>query len=419
MQFQIPYHIVQDVVPLLLEYCQQHGLDRFFLIADENTYRVLGERVASSLEASGRDVKTIILTGPQISTNEHYIVQAMLSTNGESRTYLAVGSGTITDITRFISHRARDKFISLPTAPSVDGFTSVVAPTAVGSYKYPVPAQPPSAVFAELPVLCAAPQSLIAAGFGDLIGKYTSLADWRLGALLYDEPYDATIDQRMLADVEATTAAADLLAARTPEGIKRLMDGLIGCGFGMLAFGDSRPASGSEHHLGHYWEGKLIMEGRPAVLHGAEVGVATVISARRYALLRTITREEAELRLEQRGLPSRQTMLEEIDHGYGEIADHIARIQAPLLDLSPAQMKENKARILANWNTIQMIAATVPPPEQVISWLKAVQGPVHPGEIGLSEEETILGLQSAHYLRDRFTLHRLAFWLNLPTSLPD
>jgi glycerol-1-phosphate dehydrogenase [NAD(P)+] len=418
MQPQILYQIVPDAVPALLAYCQEHALQRFFLVADENTYRVLGERVEAALKANGLDVKTILLTGPHISTNEHFIVRTMLETNGESRTYLAVGSGTITDITRFVSHRAHDSFLSLPTAPSVDGFTSVVAPTAVGSYKYPVPAQPPDAVFAELPVLCAAPQPLIAAGFGDLLGKFTSLADWRLGALLYDEPYDAHVYQQMLDEVEETTAAVDAVASHSEQGIRRLMDGLIGCGFGMLAFGESRPASGSEHHLGHYWEGKLIMEGRPAVLHGAEVGVATVFSTRRYALLRGISREKASQLLEQRGTPTREMMLEEIQAGYGPIAGHIAQIQSPLLAMTAPDIMDLKARILNHWDAVQAIADTVPTPDQIVSWLSAVNGPITPSEIGLSPEETILGLQSAHYLRDRFTLHRLAFWLNLPTGYP-
>ena len=38
-----------------------------------------------------------------------------------------------------------------------------------------------------------APQRLIAAGFGDMIGKITSLADWKLGSILWDEPYDTAI----------------------------------------------------------------------------------------------------------------------------------------------------------------------------------------------------------------------------------
>jgi glycerol-1-phosphate dehydrogenase [NAD(P)+] len=415
----VPYHLTADAIPPLLDYCREKGLTRFFLVADKNTYSVLGQRVEAALLAQGWDVKTILLTGAEIVTNENSIVQVQVETSGESRTFLAVGSGTITDITRFVSHRSHDPFLSIPTAPSVDGFTSTVAPTVVGSYKAPIPAQPPAAVFADLPTLCAAPRAMIAAGLGDLLGKYTSLADWRIGHLLYDEPYDPLIEQQMRASVDNTIEALDSIADGTETGISRLMDGLVGSGFGMLAFGDSRPASGSEHHIGHFWEMKLIVEGRPAALHGAEVGVATILSARRFALLRQMTRGQAEEVLLQRTLPDPNTLIDEITAGYGPAAARIIAVQQPLLTMTPGELQALKDRILDQWDAVQEIAAAVPFPEQFASWLETVGGVTVPSQLNLSDNETVMGLRCAHYLRDRFTLNRLAFWLDLPLGFHD
>jgi glycerol-1-phosphate dehydrogenase [NAD(P)+] len=414
MNQPIPYLVVPDAVPPLINYCQERGLNRFFLVADPNTYRVLGQRVETALKVFGMDIKTIVLTGEEIITDEHYVVQALVETKGEDRPFIAVGSGTVTDVTRFISHRTHQFFISLPTAPSMDGYTSIVAPMIVGKYKMPVPAQPPAAVFADLPTLCAAPKAMIAAGLGDLLGKYTSLADWCLGALLYDEPYNAEVDQYMLASVDATVAEIDQVANASCDGITRLMDGLVGAGFGMLAFGDSRPASGSEHHIAHYWEMMGIIEGRRANLHGAEVGIATALSARRYKMLRQVSRVEAEHLLAMRILPTKDTMLAEIQAGYGPVAGQIAQIQAPLFAMTNYDLETLKQRILTHWDDVQKIARRVPAPEQIEAWLVAVKGAVHPADIGLNEAETVLGLKSAHYLRDRFTLNRLAYWLDLP-----
>jgi len=417
MNQSIPYLVVPDAVPPLVKYCEERSLRRFFLVADPNTYRVLGQRVEETLRANGMDIKTILLTGDEIITDEHYIVRALVETKGEDRPFIAVGSGTVTDITRFISHRSREFFISLPTAPSMDGYTSIVAPMVVGKYKMPVPAQPPAAVFADLPTLCDAPSVLRAAGLGDLIGKYTSLADWRLGALLYDEPYNAEIDQYIRGTVDAAVAAIDEIASVTCEGVTRLMDGLVGSGFGMLAFGDSRPASGSEHHIAHYWEMMAIIADRPANLHGAEVGVATALSARRYEILREVSRQDAEALLAMRKLPGQNQMLAEIQAGYGPVTEQIIQIQAPLFKMTGADLEVLKRRILTHWDDIQTIARSVPSPQQIKAWLAAVNGAVQPEDIGLSQAETILGLQSAHYLRDRFTLNRLGFWLTL--SLPN
>src|SRR5512146_2581174 len=149
MNQPLPYIVAPDAVPPLLDFCRERNLNRFFLVADPNTYRVLGQRVEAALRAAGMDIKTILLHGEEIHTNEHFIVQALVETKGEDRPFIAVGSGTVTDVTRFVSHRSREFFISLPTAPSVDGYTSIVAPTVVGIYKMPLPAQPPVAVFAD------------------------------------------------------------------------------------------------------------------------------------------------------------------------------------------------------------------------------------------------------------------------------
>jgi glycerol-1-phosphate dehydrogenase [NAD(P)+] len=413
----IPYIVSQDAVQPLLEYCAASNLKKLFVIADPNTYRVLGQRAEQALRAAGIDVKLILITGEEIAADEHYLVQAFLQTEGEDRQYVAVGSGTITDITRFVSHRSRAGFISLPTAPSVDGYTSNVAPLVVSNYKATIAAQAPTAVFADLPTLCASPRPMIAAGLGDLLGKYTSLADWQLGALLYDEPYDQSIYQMMRKSVDRTVDAIDSLAQASCDGITFLMDGLIESGFGIMQFGDSRPASGSEHHIAHFWEMKLIQEGRPAILHGAKVGVSTIISARRYDMLRQMSREEAARRLDGKTLPPREQLLAEIQAGYGPVTSLITEIQAPLLGMTQADYQALSARILENWAEVQAIAQTVPHPDQISAWLQAVDGPTSSDQIGLSSHETQLGIQSGHYLRDRFTLNRLAFWLDIPYGL--
>ena len=222
-----PYRLSSDAVADLVSYCQEKKLQRLFLIADENTYPILGARAEQALRAAGVDVKSIVLSGPEISADERYLVQVLLQTNGEDRQFLAVGSGTVTDITRFVSHRTRASFLSLPTAPSVDGYTSIVAPLVIDRYKATAISQAPEAVFGDLPTLCGAPHAMIAAGFGDLLGKFTSLADWKLGALLYNEPYDPAIDQMVAQSVERTVDIVDEIGSASEEGIRRLMDGLI------------------------------------------------------------------------------------------------------------------------------------------------------------------------------------------------
>jgi glycerol-1-phosphate dehydrogenase [NAD(P)+] len=114
----------EEAIAELIRYCEAQHLNRFMLVADRNTYRVLGQTVEAALKERGCDVNTVVLTGEEIAADEHFIVQVLTRADQEVRTYLAIGSGTVTDITRFASHRTRTNFISIPTAPSVDGSTA-------------------------------------------------------------------------------------------------------------------------------------------------------------------------------------------------------------------------------------------------------------------------------------------------------
>jgi glycerol-1-phosphate dehydrogenase [NAD(P)+] len=156
LETNLPIYIGKDAIPNLIRYCENQHLDRFTLVADQNTYPVLGKAVEDAFKTHGFDVNTVILSGQEIIADEHYIMQVLVRAGKEERVYLAVGSGTITDIVRFVSHRARTLFISIPTAPSVDGFTSPGAPLVIARLKQTIPAQPPAAVFADLATLCCA-----------------------------------------------------------------------------------------------------------------------------------------------------------------------------------------------------------------------------------------------------------------------
>jgi glycerol-1-phosphate dehydrogenase [NAD(P)+] len=306
-----------------------------------------------------------------------------------------------------VSHRTRGQFISVPTAPSVDGFTSIGAPMIIEGVKKTVYCHAPIAIFADLNTLCAAPQAMIAAGFGDMLGKYTSIADWRLGQLLWDEPYDESIALRTLAAVQQCTDNVEGIGRAEPQALGALFDALVESGYCMLDFGQSRPASGAEHHYSHFWEMKLLREGRPAVLHGAKVGVATVLVAGLYDRVRTLSRDQVADLLEASNLPDKAEELEIIGRAYGGEADEVSRDQGRFLDLTEDQYDALKLRILQNWDAVQAIAAQVPPAEEVARLLETAGGPSRVDQIGISKQEKEMAIADAHYLRDRFTVRKL------------
>ncbi len=407
----------QDTIAQLIEYCEARSLRAFMLIADRNTYPILGQAVEQALLARGWDVKKVVFEQDEVVPDETFLVQALVQADQVERMYLAVGSGTLTDITRFVSHRTRRPFLSLPTAPSVDGFTSPSASLVLGRIKKTVISQPPQAVFAHLPVLADAPQAMIAAGFGDILGKAIALADWKLGALLWDEPYSAEIAARVRATLDACLKAVDEIGAASVSGVEKLMFALFDSGMCMLDFGNSRPAAGAEHYMSHFLEMKLLKEGRRAALHGAKVALCSMYVSDLYIRFRQIDRAEAVQRLQASVLPDAQADMERIRTVYGEIADSLIIEQAPFLQMTPAGYEALKQRILDHWDELQDLAAQVPHPPTFADLLLRVGGAVTPQALNLLPGEVELALHHSHLFRNRFTICKLGRILGLEPGL--
>jgi glycerol-1-phosphate dehydrogenase [NAD(P)+] len=205
----------------------------------------------------------------------------------------------------------------------------------------------------------------------------------------------------------------DSLANAECDGVQTLMEGLIESGFCMLDFGETRPASGAEHHISHMWEMMLLREGRHSVLHGAKVGVAVIISAQRYDAIKAMSRAEADARLASAVLPDRDAEIANIRRAFPHMVDEVAGIQAPFLDMSEADYAALKAAILENWPVIQLIAATVPSAAEVTAWLRRIDGPTTASEVSLSDEEYNLGKRYGHYYRNRFSNAKLSRMLGI------
>ena len=410
-----PHAVTIDdhAVAHLVEFCRKNALDKLFLVADANTYDAQGHAVEKALRAADLDLKQIVFTNKEVIADAAHVFDVLIAAGAEPRTYIAVGSGTLTDITRFASHRTRSQFISVPTAPSVDGFASIGAPLIVHGVKVTLICQAPLAIFADSDTLCHAPQSMIAAGFADMLGKLTSVADWRIGRLLWDEPYDEAIARRTLDAVQICIDNADGIGAGEPAGIARLLDALLESGYCMLDFGSSRPASGAEHHYSHYWEMMLLREGRPAILHGAKVGVATVMVAEIYDRVRQLSRAQLSDLLEAAVWPARADEVAQIEAAYGDLAGDVIAEHKAFLDLNPAEADALKRKILAHWDEIQAIAAQVPPAAVVADLLCRVGGPATAAELGFDENERALAAANGHYLRNRFTVRKLVKVLGL------
>lgn len=261
------------------------GASHIFLVADNYTYEAAGRQVEQLLDQAGLSYhKRVFQTETPLVPNEYALGSVLAAMTSQDDMLLAVGSGTLNDVTKYVSARTGVPYVIVATAPSMDGYASTVAPTILDGFKTTLPAVYPAAIVADVDILKDAPMPMLTAGFGDIIGKFTSLADWRLSHQLNGEYYCPEVAGVIEAAVETCAANAQALAQREPQAIQAMTEALILSGLAMGMVGVSRPASGAEHQMAHYWEMDALRRGEEHPLHGNAVGVGTVLAASLYEM---------------------------------------------------------------------------------------------------------------------------------------
>jgi glycerol-1-phosphate dehydrogenase [NAD(P)+] len=181
----------------------------------------------------------------------------------------------------------------------------------------------------------------------------------------------------------------------------------------MIDFGESRPASGMEHHISHHLEMKIVWDNLSPVLHGAKVGVATLTVAGYYDQIRQLSPQDAQIRLDAAPMPDPNADIEQIKKIYPSIADRLVAAQAPFLQMSEQDYRQQKQKIVEVWPQIQEIAAHVPPPQELENWLGQVSAATTMPQLGLSQAETERAINNSHFLRNRFTVAKLSRMLGM------
>jgi glycerol-1-phosphate dehydrogenase [NAD(P)+] len=183
----------------------------------------------------------------------------------------------------------------------------------------------------------------------------------------------------------------------------------------MAEAGHSRPASGAEHQYSHYWEMRLLAEGRAPILHGLKVGIGTLETARLWDIVRATSKEAAAELLARSRLPTRAAEEARIRKAYGAAADETIAAHGRFLAMGEADYGALKKKILLAWDEILGFARAVPGSSETRRLLVVAGCPTDPRKLGLGRREIALGLKSAHYIRDRFTVKKLVLILGLLT----
>ena len=392
------------------------GFKSLYLISDAITYGIAGEKCVQILDNAGIQNKIVQLS--HMGFDEATLGELTINMPIDCDLIIAVGTGAINDMTRFFSYKMGRPFYTVATAAPMDGFASSIAAIQANHLKTTFEAQTPTAIIGDTEILKSAPYRMIAAGLGDLLGKFTCLCDWKLARVINDEHYCENIVELVENCVRNVLAGAGKAKERDPETLGNIMEGLVLAGVAMSLYGNSRPASGCEHHMSHYWEMIFEQEGKKPVPHGTQVGVGTVLILKLVEKLRQAGVDFAAARAAAEDY--NQTVWEgQIRDAYGPAAQGVIEMEAT------AQKNETTARLAridameAHWDEIASLLEALPSSEEIMNILRSLDSPCLPGEIGVDEALLKKTFLFCKEVRARYTILQMIWDLGLLDRLSD
>ncbi|MDT8421764.1 MAG: iron-containing alcohol dehydrogenase [Desulfuromonadales bacterium] len=388
-----------DACRILAEDCREvYGRQPVLLLSDPETEGVAGRALRDELQANQVSLEHYLLA-PNPSATDALADQVQRASRGKVL-IIGVGSGTINDLGKFAADLNGIDYWSLPTAPSMNGYTSSIAAIKVKGVKRTLPAAPPKRIYLIPRVIQQAPLKLRQAGFCDVLAKVVSDIDWQCESMLYSGSY-CGLPGAMMAAVEKSYAEhPEEIGRGDHAAIMGLCHGLLLSGVAMSLAGSSAPASGGEHLVSHFWDMREPITGRTAELHGLQVGVGIILSTACYARLASC---------DIAALPGDAERifnvdLEAIPQIWGGYADEVAK-----------QFNNKKAALLqldtllpGYWGQLQPLFNQVPPPEYFAGLFGRTGAPFTLEAFRLTVEEFRLAALNARAIRERITVLDLA-----------
>ena len=414
------------------------------VIDDVNTKRVAGDRVIALLKASGLEVAeyTINPDGSWFHATYDKVEEVRDVIRVHNRTFehsnirtipVAVGSGTINDLVKRGSEEVGVRYMVVGTAASMDGYTSFGAAITKDGMKQTLPCRAPLGALVDTQVSAEAPKEMTASGYADLMAKIPAGADWMLADAVATalpemekhgceriHPLAWTCVQGPL---RASLANPAGIATGDEAEIRKLSEGLIMSAFAMQAAGTSRPASGTEHQVSHYWDMEDLCFGGKPVSHGFKVGIGTLVSTATIEFLLEQDLMELDVEAAVAGWPKTFAELAAtFPSVYGNRPDHIKRAEIEMGKKysTPDELRRELTFLKGAWPELsKKLKDQVMPFDEVRACLKAVGAPYEPEMIGIDRARFRETYRGVPYMRARYFSLDLVERLGLMNALLD
>ena len=397
-------------------YVAEYGYAKPYILCDKITFEIAGKRCEELLKKAGFQPSVLIIR--HMGFDEATLGEIVLNKPDDCDLMIGVGTGSITDMLRFSSFKLGLPCFTVATGAPMDGFSASVGIMNVNNLKATMPAHSTEVIIGDTDILKSAPYRMTIAGFADLIGKLNALDDWHLGAMINGDHYCKKIDELVQAYVDDILKKTDKIKARDPEAIGDVMNALLLTGATISLYGNSRPISGGEHHMSHYWEVLGEQRGKQYAMHGEQVAVGTVMAL---SVVEELSRLQPDFEKAREAAKQFDYDAWEanIRRTYGNAADAIVDLEKSSGKNDPVRWLQRLEVIEEKWPGIQGMLKKVYPAQELRRLLKDLGCPCDPKDIGITESVLKDTFMVCKETRNRYTCYQLAWDLDVISEISD
>lgn len=190
---------------------------------------------------------------------------------------VALGSGTINDLCKYISFNSEADYIIFASAPSMNGYLSKTSSLIINGHKKTITTKVADAVFCDLDILKSSPAEMVKAGIGDSLCFYSCWFDWLLSHLLIETDFNGKCFEIINKKIVFFIENYRNFNIKDEALLKLLIEILLLSGIAMYLSNGSYPASQSEHLIAHAFEMKYPHKAQ-GILHGLQIATTTLTS---------------------------------------------------------------------------------------------------------------------------------------------
>lgn len=391
------------------------------VVADTNTWKVAGAKVDSVLEAASlKAADAFIFDDPDLYAEWGFVLQLKAYLEKIDAIAVAVGSGVINDLTKYVSCELGRPYMIVGTAASMDGYTAYGASISIDGNKQTLDCPAPKGMILDPVVSAEAPKELVASGYADLIAKVPAGADWMIADVLDIEKIDPFTWDLVQMKLRASLSDPDGAAAGDVAATEALAEGLIMSGFAMQALLSSRPASGTEHQYSHFWDMDGLCKDGKHVSHGFKVGIGTLVSTADLEFLVDYPVETIDIEAAVAAWPEWEDMEKEIHRLFDGKPGHLSRALKETKGkyVTKEQLRKELSTFVAVWPELrEKVREQIYSFDTVHDYLKRVGAPCEPEQIGITRERLRDTFRRIPFMRSRYTNADIIYRLGIQDAL--